>query len=190
MDNAAPRSGPQPIGAYLATQRRLRGITLEELAAETRIPLRSLERLESGFFDAATDGFIRGFVRTVAEALGLDPDETLNRTLEEPGQGQRVTPRLSLRRVFAVVFGVVLLAAVGFGLQRIAISLAGEASKVSFLGATLRRDPVRDLAEAQGVAALAPSPALALASTRRESEGPSNAAPVEHGRAGDVPATP
>ena len=190
MDDAAPRSGPQPIGAYLAGQRCLRGITIEELSAQTRIPLRSLERLESGHFDSAVDGVIRGFIRTVAEALGLDPDEALNRTLEEPGQGPRVTPRLSLRRVSAVVLGVVLLAAVGFGVQLIAISLAGEASRGSSLGATLRRDPIRDLAEAQGVAALAPAPALALASTRRESEAPSRAAPVEHERAVAAPVTP
>ena len=191
MDDAAPRSGPQPIGAYLATQRRLRGITIEELSVQTRIPLRSLERLESGCFDADVDGFVRGFVRTVAEALGLDPDETLNRTLEEPGQGSRLraTPRLSLRRVFAAVVAVALLGAVGFGVQLVAISLAGEASTGPSPGVTRRRDPVRALAEAQGVAALAPAPALALASTQSESEGPSEGAPVEHERSVAGPAT-
>jgi len=189
MDDAAPGSGRQPIGAYLSAHRRLRGITIEELSAQTRIPLRSLERLEAGSFDAATDGFIRGFVRTVAEALGLDPDETLNRTLEEPGQGLHVARRLSLGRVLSVALGVALLVAVGFGAQRIAISLAGEASGTSSMGVTLRRDPIRALAEAQGVAALTPAPALALASTVRASEEPSNTVSVEHERAVVAPAT-
>jgi hypothetical protein len=89
-----------------------------------------------------------------------------------------------------VVLGVVLLAAVGFGVQLIAISLVGEASSGSSLRATLRRDPIRDLAEAQGVAALAPAPALAFASTQRESEAPSKAASVEHERAVAAPVTP
>ncbi len=190
MDAAPQGSRPESIGAYLATQRRLRGITIEELSAQTRIPLRSLQRLESGSFDADIDGFVRGFVRTVAEALGLAPDEALNRTLEEPGQGSRLraTPRLSLRRVFATVVGVALLGAVGFGVQLVAISRAGDASTGSSPGVTLRRDPIRDLAEAQGVAALAPAPALALAGA--QTDGPSEEARVEDAPDVAAPATP
>ena len=41
------------MGQYLANQRRLRRITLEELAERTRIPRRNLERLESGALDSA-----------------------------------------------------------------------------------------------------------------------------------------
>ena len=63
------------IGRYLASQRRLRDISLDQLAALTKLPRRSLERLESGAFDREPDGFARGFVRTVAIALGLDPDD-------------------------------------------------------------------------------------------------------------------
>jgi Helix-turn-helix domain len=72
------------IGEYLKRQRLLRGITVEELSATTRIPLRSLERLEAGYFDGVSDGFVRGFVRTVALALGLDADDTVARMLDEP----------------------------------------------------------------------------------------------------------
>lgn len=179
MDDV-PTSDPQSIGAYLAAQRRLRGISVEELSSQTRIPLRSLERLEHGSFDGDVDGFVRGFVRTVAEALGLDPDETVNRTLEEPGEAsrQRTTPRFSLRRVVTGVLLIAALGAVGFGVQLVAVSLA-EVSSGSSLGITLRRDPIRALAEAQGVAALSPAPALALASTQREREAPSEEGPLE-----------
>src|SRR5690606_40006911 len=75
--------GAERIGAYLARQRQLRGIGLDELARATRIPVRSLQRLEAGAFDLDPDGFARGFVRTVAIALGLSPEETIARMLPE-----------------------------------------------------------------------------------------------------------
>jgi transcriptional regulator with XRE-family HTH domain len=99
----ASRERAEPIGAYLARQRVLRGITLEQLADTTRIPIRSLARLEAGVFDAEPDGFARGFVRTVARALGLPPDETVARMLPEASQDDRHRGRLLiwLRRGFA-----------------------------------------------------------------------------------------
>jgi cytoskeleton protein RodZ len=72
------------IGEYLAQQRKLRGISVDELCEITKIPRRNLERLEAGAFDAQPDGFARGFVRTVAAALGLDPDEAVMRLMREP----------------------------------------------------------------------------------------------------------
>jgi hypothetical protein len=152
----------QSIGAYLSAQRRLRGISIEELAHQTRIPLRSLERLESGSFDADVDGFVRGFVRTVAAALGLDADEALNRALQEPGGVVRrqEAPRLSIKRVLVTLAGIVLLAGLGFGVQLIAISVADSGRSRPGNPVVVRRDPVRALAEAQGVAALAPAPVL------------------------------
>ncbi len=152
----------QSIGAYLSAQRRLRGISIEELAHQTRIPLRSLERLESGSFDADVDGFVRGFVRTVAAALGLDADEALNRALQEPGGGvqRQEAPRLSIKRVLVTLAGILLLAGLGFGVQLIAISVADSGRSRPGNPVVVRRDPVRALAEAQGVAALAPAPVL------------------------------
>jgi hypothetical protein len=147
----------EPIGAYLAAQRRLRGITVEELAAQTRIPLRSLERLEAGCFDANIDGFVRGFVRTVAEALGLDPEESVARTRSEPrddfdaGPG----PHLSLRRVFLTVAFIVAAGLLLGLVQTVAISTQGGSSS-ALDPVVIRRDPVAALAEAQAVAALSP----------------------------------
>jgi transcriptional regulator with XRE-family HTH domain len=81
-------SGVGSVGSYLAQQRRLRGMSVDELASLTKIPRRSLERLEAGAFDGAPDGFARGFVRTVAAALGLDPDDAVNRLLAEPREDE------------------------------------------------------------------------------------------------------
>jgi hypothetical protein len=96
---------PGSIGEYLKRQRLLRGITVEELSATTRIPLRSLERLEAGYFDGVSDGFVRGFVRTVSLALGLDADQAVARMLEEPvaGRWDREGSGLWRKQLLAVV---------------------------------------------------------------------------------------
>jgi transcriptional regulator with XRE-family HTH domain len=111
---SGPARAPEPLGRWLARERRLRGLSLDEVAAATRIPRRSLERLEAGAFDSNPDGFTRGFVRAVAGALGLDPAEAQARLLSEP----RPLPRRRVRRLplwlpilaVALVLGVALAA--------------------------------------------------------------------------------
>jgi cytoskeleton protein RodZ len=144
----------EPVGAYLSRQRRLRKIELEELAALTRIPTRSLERLESGAFDSAPDGFARGFVRTVAAAIGLDPDETVARMLAEPETGpRRLWPRRErLVLVLAVLLGVSALVGSGYAAWRSRPGLT--AAPRSPL--PVRRDAVRALAEERGLLTASP----------------------------------
>lgn len=143
----------ESMGRYLSRQRRLRGISLEELAQTTRIPLRSLERLEAGSFDRQADGFVRGFVRTVAQGLGLDPEDTVARLLQEV----RVTdasesgPASPLRRVGLLVLAVGVLAGLVATWRALAPAAASpppaEEGRPQLV---YRRDPVRALAEAQG----------------------------------------
>jgi hypothetical protein len=141
------------IGAYIARQRRLRGISLEELEALTRIPQRSLERLESGAFDAEPDGFVRGFVRTVSLAIGLDPDDTVTRMLAEPDPRRKKAGIPSQSAVAAFVLFVCLVA-LGAGIlwalagarpgQLLGVAVVREAHHV-------RRDAVRELAVSSGI---------------------------------------
>jgi cytoskeleton protein RodZ len=143
------------IGRYLAAQRELRGISLDELAARTKIPRRNLERLESGAFDAQSDGFVRGFVRTVALALGLDSNEVVMRMSGEPaGADEDVVWRRRTRvALFAVVLGGLLLIGLGLGLRqatRWIVEPAGGPPDHVF-----RRDAVRSLAEQQAAEAAA-----------------------------------
>jgi hypothetical protein len=155
-DDAAPgRQSSRPelaIGRYLARQRRLRGVSLDELAGLTKIPLRSLERLEDGAFDHQVDGFARGFVRTVAEALGLDAEEAVMRLLGEPPSGGDegfALRRLSLRRWAlgsALLLGGVAAIFVFWSLW--SGDALGPADEV-FPEIVYRRDVVRELAEAQ-----------------------------------------
>jgi hypothetical protein len=69
--------------------------------------MRSLVRLEAGAFDHEPDGFARGFVRTVALAIGLDADETVSRMLDEPTFDARTSiSRLGKGLLAILVVGV------------------------------------------------------------------------------------
>jgi len=78
-----------PFGEHLKREREMRGVSLEEISAATRISTRFLEALEHDHWDQLPGGvFNRGFIRSVARFLGLDEDslvaeyalETKNRT--------------------------------------------------------------------------------------------------------------
>jgi hypothetical protein len=141
----------ESIGRYLSQQRRLRGISVHQLGEMTRIPVRSIERLEAGHFDDDIDGFVRGFVRTVSQALGLDPEDALVRMLAEPrGEpepGRPVTVLLGRSLVGLFVIAAVALAV---GLVRVAVRGSGTPSPAPFESSLVvwRSDPVRALAEA------------------------------------------
>ncbi|MBC8187549.1 MAG: helix-turn-helix domain-containing protein [Proteobacteria bacterium] len=143
----------RPIGEYLRRQRVLRGMTAEELATITRIPLRSLERLESGQFDGETDGFVRGFVRTVATALGLDAEDTVSRMLREPVPGPREGPLPSraAKQVFVGIVLVMFLVAGFFVLRSGWSLLLGTASTPASREVVIWHDPVHALAESRGI---------------------------------------
>jgi hypothetical protein len=145
------------LGAWLAKQRQLRGIRLEELAALTRLPVRSLERLEAGVYDGQQDGFVRGFVRTVAVAIGLDPDDAVARMLAE--QDARLASRLpDLRRVAVAAVGLAGALALALAMWEFARApAAGE--RRSPETALVRRDAVRALAIERGLLSEEPASA-------------------------------
>ena len=142
--------GAERIGAYLARQRELRGISLEELAARMRIPVRSLQRLEAG-------AFVRGFVRTVAIALGLPPDETLARMLPEAGGDDDGAGAGALARVVRAVALAAVVGAIGASGWLWLASGASRALAPMFRaredGLVVRRDAVRALAAEHGLLA-------------------------------------
>ncbi|MGH9745849.1 MAG: helix-turn-helix domain-containing protein [Candidatus Acidiferrales bacterium] len=64
-----------PFGAHLKREREMRGVSLEEVSAATRISTRFLEAIENEHWDLLPGGvFNRGFIRSVARFLGLDED--------------------------------------------------------------------------------------------------------------------
>jgi hypothetical protein len=65
---------------YLVGARKQRGMSINDIATVTRIPVRSLERLESGLFEELpADVFVRGFLRSYARCVGLSAEETIRR---------------------------------------------------------------------------------------------------------------
>lgn len=144
-----------PIGEYLKRQRLLRGMTVEELSATTRIPLRSLERLEAGYFDGVSDGFVRGFVRTVAQALGLDADATVARMLDEPAASHWDRSSVGLWRKQALaVAALVAVTAASLFLLRAGWNLLVGGGSARSREVVAWRDPIhrlaREHAEEQG----------------------------------------
>jgi cytoskeleton protein RodZ len=66
------------FGATFKKARESRGISLGKIAAETRISTRFLAAIENEEFNLLPGGiFNRGFVRTYAEKVGLDPDQAV-----------------------------------------------------------------------------------------------------------------
>jgi len=141
------------VGRYLARQRKLRGVSLDELASATRIPRRSIERLEEGAFDHDSDGFSRGFVRTVADSLGLDAEEAVLRLLGEPADaGVAPAFRSEAYKRWAIVASlVVFVIAGGLGIWSLwgAGEGGGEGARPTSTEVFLRRDVVRELAASQ-----------------------------------------
>ena len=76
-DAAAPDPEEHP-GAYLRYQRIRRGLSLEAVAAETKIRPSLLTQLENDSFDETpAPVYVRGFVLQVARTLGLAEAENL-----------------------------------------------------------------------------------------------------------------
>jgi hypothetical protein len=145
-----PAAGRESVGRYLAQQRRLRGISLDELELLTKIPRRSLERLEAGAFEEAPDGFARGFVRSVAAALGLDPDEAVMRLLREPpdeepaGTVRRTPAQRALALAVLLALATVALAMALWSLRPAVDDPAAEPEAPEVV---YRRDALRSLLE-------------------------------------------
>jgi cytoskeleton protein RodZ len=72
------------LGEILQRERRERGFSLSEIAQATKISLTHLKSLESNDFKALPGGaFSKGFLRTYARHIGLDPEEMVNHYLFE-----------------------------------------------------------------------------------------------------------
>jgi cytoskeleton protein RodZ len=124
------RMPSKPFGEHLKREREMRGVTLEEISAATRIAPRFLAALESEQWELLPGGvFNRGFIRSVARYLGLDEDslvaEYALETRGRPDPGVVADPPEEPDRNWARVFVLVVLA--------LAV-LAGGWAAVHFLG--------------------------------------------------------
>jgi cytoskeleton protein RodZ len=66
------------FGENLRREREMRGVTLEEISAATKISVRFLQAIEHEDFDRLPGGvFTRSFIRTYARYLGLDEERVM-----------------------------------------------------------------------------------------------------------------
>ncbi len=66
------------FGEYLRREREMRGVSLEEISAATKISIRFLQAIENEELTKLPGGiFTRSFVRTYARYLGLDEERVL-----------------------------------------------------------------------------------------------------------------
>ena len=129
-DGCTPHTDPREdrgtsLGELLRLARERRGLTLEGIANETKIPHRHLEALEYDNLTAIPAGFYRrAEIRAYARAVGLDqslalaqlesalkPIETREASREIPRTRESTRPRTYL----LIVLGVVTVAAAVFG---------------------------------------------------------------------------
>ena len=90
------RAGAGPsaarVGAELQAARERLGWTLPAIAGHLRIRLPFLQAIEDGRIDALPgNAYAIGFLRTYAQALGLDPDEVARRVRAEAAEANRKT---------------------------------------------------------------------------------------------------
>jgi cytoskeleton protein RodZ len=116
---------PATMGAYLRAARRKRRVGIERAAEETRIRADFLMRMESDEFDFLAPAYVRGFLKTYARFLRVDPDPLMEEfdrrfgarvdtaqmiALEKHGRRTRLErPRLSSNWTAAALFAGFLL---------------------------------------------------------------------------------
>lgn len=78
--------GQSGAAAMLRDAREAQGLSLADIAARTRIPLRQLEVIEAGAFASLPSRtYAIGFARTYARAIGLDEKQVTNAVRAELG---------------------------------------------------------------------------------------------------------
>lgn len=138
--DAAPGDGatngelfpPAHVGERLAAARHAHGLTLQDIASRTRIPIRHLEAMEAGKFETLPGRtYAIGFGKAYARAVDLSEDEVAQSIREALGGTSSVpsrevtqfdldepskVPSAKLALLAAVVGAVILIA--GFGVWR------------------------------------------------------------------------
>jgi hypothetical protein len=91
-----PSDGPEamlarfgPTGEMLRKVREHQGLSLQDVAEQTRIAVRFLEAVEQEGFDRLPSAtFVRGYVRQYAGVLGLDEDDVVDGYMERFHEGR------------------------------------------------------------------------------------------------------
>ena len=73
------------FGRYLQVQRELRGLSVDDVARQTKIPPTLIGALEAGQSERFPERiFVLNYIRSYANSVGLSPDDAVNRFHEIP----------------------------------------------------------------------------------------------------------
>jgi len=91
---AAPeRAGPESAGDVLRLAREARGLSLAQIADQTRVPQRHLEAIEAGDYQSLpSHTYATGFARAYARAVGADEVAIAAQVRREVDRGGRRQP--------------------------------------------------------------------------------------------------
>ncbi|AGC44853.1 MULTISPECIES: helix-turn-helix domain-containing protein [Myxococcus] len=88
------------FGKYLSQQRELRGLSLEDVARETKIPPTLIAALEAGQVERLPSRiFVVNYIKAYAQVIGLAPEEAVlryeevDRSVPAPSPAQLETER-------------------------------------------------------------------------------------------------
>lgn len=74
----------ESVGYLLKRTREVREIELEEVSKKTKISVRFLQAIEEGRYHILPgDVFVKGFIRAYAQFLGLNPEEAVEKYVQE-----------------------------------------------------------------------------------------------------------
>ena len=167
-----PAAAAEPtVGERLRAAREAKGLNLEDIAAQTRIPQRHLESIETADWEALpAPTYTTGFAKSYATAVGLDRTQIGDQLRAEMG-GQRFTantmesfepadPRRTMPKslVIGTIVGVIVLIALMSWLNNRSLQQPDEATNVA--------------------AAQIPTPAPATQPQQKPAAGPTAGTPV------------
>lgn len=111
------------VGERLREARERQKVSLHAIAAKTNISVRFLDAIEKNQFDKLPGGiFTRGFIRSYASQVGLDPDGTVTQFLsDEPSQRDDDIDEAPARRTQSDGPGLGTLVLAGLGIVLLAL---------------------------------------------------------------------
>lgn len=167
---------PNPIGQRLKVAREEKGMSLDDVARQTRIPIRHLQHIEKGEWDALpATTYSVGFARSYANAVGLNGSEIGIELREQLGTGpgfQTAMPayyeaadpaRVPPRSLALIAAAIALLLVLAYAVWRSgAVDDSGvEESKIASVEQQAEVQQVAPQPAVQPPAASAPAPAPA-----------------------------
>lgn len=85
-DFVEEKTSNEKLGEYLKRVREAKGISLEEFSLKTRISLEHLQEIEAGEWNKfPVEAYVRGYLNSIAVALGLDMPKILEYYSKEVG---------------------------------------------------------------------------------------------------------